>query len=200
MKPSLYVIAGPNGAGKTTSFENFLPKGVPYLNTDEILRDIRTKTGQNINIQEVANSEAVSIFYQKVNRREDFAIETNLSDNETYKSLSGVQQAGYDIKLFYFYVEDPQTCMERVKNRVKEGGHFVRPDIVKGRYEVSLNLLSHYRDMPDYLRVIDNSTPKGFKDLLGMRKGKINYVSPELPGRLKGLVSALEKGSINNPS
>ena len=90
-------------------------------------------------------------------RRQSFAIETNLSDHDTWKFLIGVRGLGYAIHLNFFCVSNVEICIERVLNRVLQGGHFVKPEIVKSRYESGLILLRHYRDIPDQLVLTDNT-------------------------------------------
>jgi predicted ABC-type ATPase len=72
-----------------------------------------------------------------------------------------------------------RTC----QNRVKEGGHFVREDIIRGRYEASLKLLNHFKNIPDILVLTDNSfIPK--KHLM-LEKGKVSFLKEPLPEWVK---------------
>ena len=137
----IYVLAGANGVGKTTTNSFFIPQKVTYINADDIARQFRDQLGNNTGVQELANAAAVERMNQFIARRQDFAIETNLADNETWQFLIGIQGLGYAIHLNFFGVSDVDICIDRVHNRVLQGGHFVRPDIVKGRYEVGLLLL-----------------------------------------------------------
>jgi len=44
-RPKLWVFAGPNGAGKTTLFNDMLRGDVPYINADEIERELTPASG-----------------------------------------------------------------------------------------------------------------------------------------------------------
>lgn len=121
-----------------------------------IAKTIKEKAG-GLNTQDIANQEAARIFYDKVARRESFAIETNLYDVETYKSFQGLQGLGYGIFIYCLAVDDVSICIDRVNLRVRQGGHNVNPDIIKQRYTAGLALLKHYKDFPDVLMFIDNS-------------------------------------------
>jgi predicted ABC-type ATPase len=84
--PELHVVAGPNGVGKTSIFKNLVPQRLDYINADLIAKTIKEKA-RGLNTQDLANREAAKIFYDKAEKQESFAIETNLFDVETYKSF-----------------------------------------------------------------------------------------------------------------
>jgi predicted ABC-type ATPase len=154
---TLYVVAGPNGAGKSTLFEEIIPHGVEYINADEIARELRLKAG-GVNVQDLANRETTQLFFNKIQERKDFALETNLADVETYKTFLEVKKLGYTLNVTFLSVVDTDICLERVALRVKQGGHNVHSDIVKHRYIIGLRLLNHYKNDVDVLTVLDNST------------------------------------------
>ena len=90
-------------------------------------------------------------------RKASFAIETNLSDIDTWKSLLEVQKSGYQLHVIYISTSSLDILNTRVEDRVKLGGHFVLPNVVRERYLAGLNLLNHYFDKPDKLQLFDNS-------------------------------------------
>jgi predicted ABC-type ATPase len=141
----LYIVAGPNGAGKTTLFKKIIPEGVDYINADAIAKTIREKAG-GLNVQDIANRETAEIFSTKVRQRESFSIETNLADVDTYKSFIALKALGYRINLVFLSVDDINTCIARVAQRVAQGGHNVNPDVIRARYETGLKLLAHYKN------------------------------------------------------
>jgi predicted ABC-type ATPase len=128
--PELYVVAGPNGTGKTTLFKQIVPEGIEYINADLIAKVIREKAG-GLNTQDLANTEASRIFFEKVQRNESFAIETNLFDVQTYKSFLGLKSLGYRINIAFLCVDDVNTCIARVAQRVSQGGHNVNADVIR---------------------------------------------------------------------
>lgn len=132
---------------------------------------------------------------QFIARREDFAIETNLADNETWQFLIGIQGLGYAIHLNFFGVSDVDICIDRVHNRVLQGGHFVRPDIVKGRYEVGLLLLRQHRAIPDRLILTDNSTES--VNYIEMQFGEIVFQREGLPQWVDFVLSEATKANTS---
>jgi predicted ABC-type ATPase len=149
--PVIYVLAGPNGVGKTTLNPFFIPNGVPYINADDIARQLRERLGDT-------NAQALERMNEFIAKRESLSIETNLADKETWLFLIGVQGLDYTFHLNFFGVSDIDICINRVFNRVPQGGHFVQPDIVRMRYEAGLKLLKHYKNVPNRLILTDNTT------------------------------------------
>jgi predicted ABC-type ATPase len=178
--PTIYVIAGPNGVGKTSSANFYFPDGLNLVNADEIAKQLREQYPYLSNVQELANEQAM----QKVNiflsKKESFGFETNLADNETWKFLESVQFLGYQVVINFFCVESVEICIKRIDNRVVEGGHFVRSDIVKGRYNSGLKLLYHYYKMPDLLLLTD-TTEQNPTTFLVLEKGEIIVKKDNLP-------------------
>ena len=157
--PVLYVIAGPNGIGKTTSSYDLVPTNIPIINSDEIAKEVRNSgvLASNANTQEYANNEANRLIQEHLKRQVSFAMETNLADGDTWKFLIEVQKTGYQLHVIYVSTDDLEVLNCRIEGRVKQGDHYVRPDIVKERYLNGLGLLKHYFKIPNHLQLFDNS-------------------------------------------
>lgn len=68
---------------------------------------------------------------------------------------------GYRIKLVYLRLPDVQTAIERVKNRVRQGGHNVPEEIIRRRYEKGWYNFQHlYKQSVDTWVLFDNSGSK----------------------------------------
>ncbi len=185
--PSLYVVAGPNGVGKSTLFNSIIPEGLDYINADLIVKSLREQSGGN-NIQDIANQEVASIFYSKIKKNESFALETNLSDIETYKSFIGIQSLQYEVNVFFLSVEPVEICIERVNQRVKQGGHNVNANIIRERYITGLALLKHYKSFPNRLVLLDNST--GQLELQAeMHHGNLHFLNERISNWASEIIS-----------
>ena len=101
--PVLYVIAGPNGIGKTTSTFDLVSSGVPVINSDEIARLIKNPASETRNMQEYSNHEAMRLMNGYLDSRSSFAIETNLADKDTWKSILKIQESGYQLEVIYIF-------------------------------------------------------------------------------------------------
>ena len=149
--PELFIIAGCNGAGKTTAAYNLLPevfKTVEFLNADEIARSI------NANDVEKAAFAAGKILLTKINEfieiKKSFALETTLSGNTYLDIIEQAKINGFEITMFFVYLENVELAIERVALRVSKGGHNIPTEIIKRRY------LKGIKNLPKYLEIVDN--------------------------------------------
>ena len=177
-KPEIYVLAGANGVGKTTLNLLAIPRAITFINADDIAKQLKERLG-DINVQELANAQALEHMNALIAERQDFAIETNLADQDTWQFLKGLQSLGYLVRLYFFGVSDVDICINRVFNRVPQGGHFVHPDIVKMRYEAGLKLLRQHKHIPDQLILTDNEGES--TNCAELRLGEVIWKSETLP-------------------
>ena len=185
-KPTIYILAGANGVGKTTINPFFIPKNVPYVNADDFAYQLRQRLGNDVNVQELANAEALEQMNRFIAKRQTFAIETNLADTDTWLFLIGIQGLGYVIHLNFFGVSDVNICINRVNNRVLQGGHYVRPNIVIARYKTGLALLKHYKNIPNWLVLTDNTTAS--VNCVEMSLGEVLFQKKDLPEWVKNVI------------
>ena len=94
----------------------------------------------------------------------DFAFETTLTTLSYINTIKLAKELGYTITLLYFWLNDVNLAIERVKNRVMEGGHNIAEETIKRRYYRGMNnLTGKFIDICDYWIVINNSgTPYTF--------------------------------------
>lgn len=181
--PTIYVIAGPNGIGKTTSSYDIIPHNIAIINSDEIAKEVRNLGLVSVNTQEYSNREATRLVNEQIEKRNDFAIETNLCDVDTWKFLLGLQANGYTLHIMFVSTDNVEILNKRIEERVLLGEHFVREDIVLQRYLAGLNLLKHYFEKPDVLQLFDNS--EKMELIADIRLGNIFFLSATQPGWVK---------------
>ncbi|QEL14596.1 zeta toxin family protein [Limnoglobus roseus] len=165
--PRVVVLAGINGAGKTTASQDLLTRvlEIPtFVNADAIARGLN---GLN---PEAEAFRAGRIMLQQMDRlaeqRESFAFETTLAARTYASWLGDLRIAGYEVYLFYYWLESPELAIGRVASRVKSGGHFVPDDTIRQRYSRSVrNFFELYRQHADVWEVNENSF--GDKRLIG---------------------------------
>jgi|APCry1669188910_1035180.scaffolds.fasta_scaffold156491_1 predicted ABC-type ATPase len=157
--PNLYIIAGPNGVGKTTWAEVFLPEYaecIEFLNADLISKGLSPFAPDKAAF--AAGRLLVEQIKEKSGNKIDFAFETTLSGKTYAPIISDLKKTGYRINMFYLWVPHISVSIERIKERVRHGGHNVPEDIAARRYLKSIrNLFSVYFPLLDTLRFYDNS-------------------------------------------
>jgi predicted ABC-type ATPase len=164
MKPDMkiLIIAGPNGAGKTTFAREFLPReaGCPlFVNADLIAAGLSPFAPGSANIR--AGRLMIEEIESHVRRRESFAFETTLSGRRYARMIPRWQRMGYTVKLVFLFVGDVKLAIERVRVRVKQGGHDVPEDVTMRRYSAGWrNFQQLYKGLVDSWVVYDNSGEK----------------------------------------
>lgn len=157
--PNLYMIAGPNGAGKTTASYTLLPEMLNcmnFVNADEIARGLSPFSPSSVDVQ------AARIMLQRIDelltQQSDFAIETTLSTRSYVQLVKRAQAMGYQVHLLFFCLESPEQAIQRVAQRVREGGHGIPEEIIRRRFKIGLrNLVSLYLPICDRILVLDNT-------------------------------------------
>jgi predicted ABC-type ATPase len=160
-RPSrIYVIAGVNGAGKSSiggaAFRGF---GGDYYNPDEAARRlIAAKPGLD---PTAANSaawqEGMRLLRKAIAERLDFSFETTLGGNTVARVLADAAAQGIALYMWYAGLESADLHIQRVRARVRRGGHDIPEEAIRSRYERSrLNLVALLPRLTA-LRVYDNS-------------------------------------------
>jgi predicted ABC-type ATPase len=191
--PVLIFLAGPNGAGKTTFFQEYLAGlGLPYVNADRLVRDLRRDdpTASREIIDRRAFAEAERLRAALVDARLSFCTETVFSDPAGAKLglLDEARRRGLAIVLIFIGLESPALSVARVQQRVRQGGHDV-PDVkLRARFPRTLANLRAAIPRVDDAFVFDNSSyDQPYRILAVYRRGELVSLHPPLPGWTHGL-------------
>jgi len=91
---------------------------------------------------------------------EDFAFETTLSTKSYASLIREAKSMGYRVTLLYFWLTTPYVAVERVKYRVRMGGHFIPEETVIRRYQGGLiNFFKIYQSICDTWVMVNNMYP-----------------------------------------
>ncbi len=156
--PVIYIIAGPNGAGKTTAAFSLLPKvfkTLEFVNADEIARGLSPFNFEGVTFQ--AGRIMIERLNQLLKEKKSFAFETTLSGKTYLHFIKKAKQAGYDIILFFVWLENVELAKSRVAERVKKGGHSITNDVIERRYKKSIENFEDYSSHVSKWYIFDNS-------------------------------------------
>lgn len=157
---NIYILAGPNGAGKTTLSYTILPEIFDcdeFVNADEIAKGISPLNPEKARIR--AGRLMLERIKELLKNEESFAFETTLS-TRFYRNL--IHQAiiqGYEVTLLFLSLSSVELAIQRVQNRVREGGHNIPLETIERRYLSGLkNFFSIYQSIVTRWIFVDNST------------------------------------------
>ena len=159
---NLYIIAGCNGAGKTTASFTILPEIIEckeFVNADEIAKGLSPFQPEKVSF------EAGRIMLNRINEllkeNKSFAFETTLSTKSYKNKIVEAKSKNYNVTLLFFWLQNVELAKERVKIRVREGGHNIESDVIERRYLNGIrNLFEIYLPLVDGALIFDNSLGK----------------------------------------
>ncbi|MDD6266073.1 MAG: zeta toxin family protein [Clostridia bacterium] len=155
--PKYTIFAGVNGVGKTSLYsilcksENFGER----INIDEMVAmhgDWRDKM-----LQLTEGRNALKKISQLINYGVTFHEETTIPGATVLRLIKKAKAKGYKIQLYYVGVENLDTAIKRVRNRVEKGGHGVDEKLIKQRFEKKSEALHKLLPLVDSAFFYDNT-------------------------------------------
>jgi predicted ABC-type ATPase len=160
MPAQIRVLAGVNGAGKSSIIgATIRDKGGDYYNADEAARDIMAANpglGQT-EANAAAWEQGRRLLERAIDQGLDFTFETTLGGNTMPRLLGEAAKRGVEVHVVYVGLDSSSVHIERVRQRVRAGGHDIPEAVVRRRYRHSLINLVTLLSVLTELRVYDNS-------------------------------------------
>ncbi len=156
------IVAGPNGSGKST-FANVYLLGKEgrsvYLNPDRIAGGIAPLDFEKASFQ--AGRVLIGEIKSMITQGESFAFESTLSGKTWFTVLREAVQQGYQVTIYFLYLDSVKKNLQRIKKRVQLGGHPIPTDAVRRRHPRCFNNFWRlYRPLCSDWYVFDNSGKK----------------------------------------
>jgi predicted ABC-type ATPase len=151
--PIFYLLAGPNGAGKSSLYRALLAEGLMDAKLEFINADIYEREHLKHIKNPLIRSEAARTWSEE-RRRALMATKQSFASETVFSHVS--KQAGYQIVLYVVAIDKPETLVERVSQRVREGGHNVPTDKILSRYPKTLANLAKALPLADAAFLYDS--------------------------------------------
>jgi predicted ABC-type ATPase len=124
---------------------------------------------------------AISDFlrFKLIQTNSSFSFESVFSHASKLLELEKAKKAGFKIYFYYITTSNPIINLERIKNRVKSGGHDVPEEKVQKRYVSTMNILFDAVRLVDRAYFFDNSKEEisGAFDFFAEKKGNHLYIA-----------------------
>lgn len=157
-RPLIFVLAGVNGAGKSSVGGAILREhGLTWFNPDVFSRELMARGGVS---KDIADGDAWAYGKARLEAAiadgTDFAFETTLGGN-TMARLIGDAAATHDVVMIFVGLDSVDRHVERVRLRVRHGGHDIPEERIRQRWaSARLNLIALLPRLAR-LQLFDNS-------------------------------------------
>lgn len=187
LKPALTIVAGPNGSGKSTYTRAIRESlGVPVIDPDWEARLVRPDAPQAAAVE--GGKQAIKRARAYLVNNLSFAAETTLAGKTYLRMMAEAKQKGWLIDLIYVGVASVETSIDRVAQRVAQGGHNVPEEDIRRRYTRSLANLPIAIELANRATILDNSTAAGHQPIAIVENGRVVEQVRELPEWIKTLL------------
>ena len=106
---------------------------------------------------------------------ENFAFETTLATKSYKNKVKVAKENGFKVILLFFWLRNVELAIERVKIRVKEGGHNIPEDVIRRRYVNGIkNLFGIYIQIVDEAMIFDNSIDE--YEMIAEKRCQMNFL------------------------
>lgn len=185
-------MAGPNGSGKSSTYQTLefesTARSIWIINPD--LLTVRIQQVEGLELR-AANLEAVQRIEAwlevSIRAHQTIGVETVLSTEKYRRLVLAAKAFQFTVQLTYVILDSPKRNIDRVRLRVKKGGHAVPEDKIVERYARSLAQMPWFLDQADEAWLYDNSgtTPR----LIGHKHEGVITLEPDA---LPQIVAAVE--------
>jgi predicted ABC-type ATPase len=152
----MYVVGGPNGAGKTTLSVKYTSElNAVYVGADKIAFEISPDDPAKANV--AAGRKFIETINDHILAGDSLVVETTLSGRSYRRLIETARKADYRVSITFVFVDQADTCVARVKQRVRKGGHHVPEQDVRRRFSRSIrNFWGLYRNLADEWTLLYN--------------------------------------------
>ena len=179
MNKNLYIIAGANGSGKTTFIKEILKvENIIFINADEIAKELNPDNIYSIKLK--AGKETFKRIYENISLGKDIAIETTLSGLTHINIIKIAKKLGYNIIMYYIFLQNTDTCIDRIKIRVINGGHDIPVnDVIRRYYRSKYNFINIYQKYLDNWFIFYNGD-EGYINVANKKDNDIEIINKKL--------------------
>ncbi len=156
-----YLLAGPNGAGKSSLYraavkDGLIPADAEFVNADLYERDHLQHIADVQQRSEAARDWADARRAALIASSQSFVSETVFSHPSKIALIQQAQTALYLVVLLVVCMDEPKRLLQRVRQRVSEGGHDVPDQRILDRYPRTLAHLQRAVRQADMAMLYDN--------------------------------------------
>lgn len=174
-KPVFWIIAGPNGSGKSSLYNSTEIDGwggsIWIINPDLLTTKIVEQESLSQLEANLASVERIETWLERsIDAYQTIGVETVLSSPKYRRLVDLAHERGFEVRMIFVMLQSAEIQLERIRERVAEGGHDVPEDKVRSRRLRSFEQLAWFAGRVDRCYIYDNSTSQ--PELLGELAGR----------------------------
>lgn len=166
----MVVVAGPNGAGKSTLTKHLID-AIPVIDPDRIDAADALEAGKRV----------FGLVDGYISARVSFALETTLSGVWVLQRLRLARNAGFRVELHFVGLDQVETAILRVRERVATGGHDVPLRVQRRRFPRCFENLWRCALLANRTVIYDNAIRQGFRELGAFSSGRKTALRRDWP-------------------
>ena len=152
-RPIFWIIAGPNGSGKTSAYEDLKietsARSIWIINPDLLSARIAQTERLSLAKANLAAVRRIEAWLEtSIGAYQTVGVETVLSTPKYRRLVKAAKAREFEFRLTYVILDSPDRNVERVKIRVRKGGHGVPETKIRERYDRSLRQLPWFLAKP----------------------------------------------------
>jgi predicted ABC-type ATPase len=189
--PIFWMVAGPNGSGKSSLYSDVgaeaFDRSVWIINPDLLTERVRNVEGMSLREANIAAVQRVEAWLEaSIDAYQTIGVETVLSTDKYRRLVLIAKQRQFEFRMTYIILQSPDLNVERVRLRVKKGGHDVDEAKVRERWAKSLSQLPWFLGQADWAAIYDNSGVRPLR-VASKRDGTI-FLDPAAPDAIRTAV------------
>ena len=194
-RPIFWIFAGPNGSGKSSLYEDAniqdFGRSVWIINPDRLTLRVQAVEGLSHHDANLAAVQRMEAWVEaSIRAHQTVGVETVLSTDKYRRLVSEAKKLGFEIRLIYIMLDTAERSVERVRLRVKKGGHTVPEDKIVDRRRRSLEQLPWFLDQADRAWLFDNS--KASPREMGRKADGVIILDPDALPEMVSAVRSIE--------
>lgn len=162
-RPIFWIVAGPNGCGKSTFYNRTDIEGwggsVWIINPDLLTSKIVESEHIDLDAANLAAVQRIETWLEaSIEAYQTIGVETVLSSDKYRRLVERAQERGFEVRMIYVVLDSLKLQLDRIRQRVAEGGHDVPADKVEARRARSFEQLAWFARHVDRCWIFENST------------------------------------------
>ena len=202
-QPLLLVIAGSNGAGKSTYSKLFLPDEMRDVDVWDFdiqfyeFKKLAIKQGLSPKEATIKAEEKVSALFNErrracMQKKFSFAYEGHFTGGAQWQPLLEAKQQGFYVHMIFLGLPSVEKSMERVRARVKAGGHYVNEQNIKINFYGNMDMLDRNLKLPDQIDIYEAGKKIYPAKICTIINGIVVASLPVIPGWIKNEMPELK--------